>query len=88
MAWYDLSHAAWRTSSYSGQNGSCVEVAVVPAWHTSTYSGQSGNCVEVARNVAGVIAVRDSKDRGGPVLTFRPAAWGAFANRIRAGELG
>jgi hypothetical protein len=24
---YDLSRAAWRTSSYSGQNGDCVEVA-------------------------------------------------------------
>jgi hypothetical protein len=24
---YDLSRAVWRTSSYSGQNGDCVEVA-------------------------------------------------------------
>jgi hypothetical protein len=53
MAGYDLSHAVWRTSSYSGQNESCVEVAVLPAWQTSTYSGQNGNCVEVARNVPG-----------------------------------
>jgi len=27
MASYDLSRAAWRISSYSGQNGACVEVA-------------------------------------------------------------
>jgi hypothetical protein len=87
MPRYDLSRAAWRTSSYSGQNGSCVEVAVVPAWHTSTYSGQNGDCVEVARNLPGVVAVRDSKDRGGPVVTFSPAAWETFTNRIRAGEL-
>jgi hypothetical protein len=66
MAGYDLSHAAWQTSSYSGQNGSCVEVA---------------------RNVPGVVAVRDSKDRGGPTLTFRPADWEKFTRRIRAGEL-
>ena len=88
MAWYDLSHAAWRTSSYSGQNGSCVEVAVVPAWQTSTYSGQNGDCVEVARNLHGIVAVRDSRDRGGPVLTFSPADWGAFTDWIRVGELG
>jgi uncharacterized protein DUF397 len=85
---YDLSRAVWRTSSYSGQNGDCVEVAVVPEWRTGARSGQNGACVEVACNLPGVVAVRDSKDRGGPVLTFGPAAWGAFANRIRAGELG
>jgi Domain of unknown function (DUF397) len=27
MVAYDLSRAAWRISSYSGQNGACVEVA-------------------------------------------------------------
>jgi hypothetical protein len=45
---HDLSQAAWRTSSYSGQNGACVEVAIVPGWRASSYSGQNGNCVEVA----------------------------------------
>ena len=29
MPRYDLSRAVWRTSSYSGQNGACVEVAVI-----------------------------------------------------------
>ena len=57
------------------------------AWQTSSYSGQSGSCVEVARNVPGVVAVRDSKDRGGPTLTFSPADWEMFTRRIRAGEL-
>ena len=88
MRRHDLSCAVWRTSSYSGQNGACVEVAVVPVWHTSTYSGTNGSCVEVARNLPGVVAVRDSKDRSGPALTFSPADWGAFTNRVRAGELG
>ena len=88
MRRYDLSRAVWRTSSYSGQNGACVEVAVIPAWRTSKYSGQNGNCVEVARNLPGIVAVRDSRDRGGPVLTFSRAGWGAFTDRIRVGELG
>ncbi|WP_422734287.1 DUF397 domain-containing protein [Micromonospora sp. WMMD558] len=48
-------------------------------WVKSTRSsGNSGDCVEVAGNLPGVVAVRDSKDRQGPVLTFPPAAWRAF----------
>jgi Domain of unknown function (DUF397) len=27
MTIFDMSHAAWRKSTYSGQNGNCVEVA-------------------------------------------------------------
>ncbi|MEO3777269.1 DUF397 domain-containing protein [Micromonospora sp. B11E3] len=48
-------------------------------WRTSTRSGDNGgNCVEVADNLPGVVAVRDSKDRTGPVLAFTPDAWAAF----------
>jgi Domain of unknown function (DUF397) len=55
------------------------------AWHKSTFSGAGINCVEVA--VTGPeIAVRDSKDRGGPVLRFTPGEWRAFLAGIRAGE--
>ncbi|WP_406078450.1 DUF397 domain-containing protein [Micromonospora sp. NBC_00858] len=48
-------------------------------WRKSTRSGVSGgDCVEVADNLPGVVGVRDSKDRTGPVLVFAPAAWRAF----------
>jgi hypothetical protein len=48
-------------------------------WKKSTRSGTSGgNCVEVARNLPGVVAVRDSKAPAGPVLTVDPRAWAAF----------
>ena len=47
-------------------------------WRKSTRSGSSGNCVEVADNLPGVVAVRDSKDKTGPVLTFTPGEWKAF----------
>jgi Domain of unknown function (DUF397) len=57
-------------------------------WRTSSYSGSNGgNCVEVARNLPGVVAVRDSKDRTGPVLTFSPVGWEAFAAGLKSGEL-
>ncbi|SCF16194.1 protein of unknown function (DUF397) [Micromonospora viridifaciens] len=48
-------------------------------WRTSTRSGDNGgNCVEVAANLPGIVAVRDSKDRTGPVLAFTPDSWMVF----------
>jgi Domain of unknown function (DUF397) len=56
-------------------------------WRKSSYSGgNGGNCVEVARNLPGVVAVRDSKDPDGPALVFTPGEWRAFAAGIRGGE--
>ena len=53
-------------------------------WRKSTRSsGNSGDCVEVADNMAGVVGVRDSKDREGPALVFGPAAWRAFVEFAR-----
>jgi Domain of unknown function (DUF397) len=83
----DLSRAAWRKSSHSGQNGNCIEVAVVLAWCTSTYSGTNGSCVEVAHNLPGIVAVRDSKDRSGPALNFTSAQWQAFTARIKSDQV-
>lgn len=61
----DLTRAIWRTSSRSGGNGACIEVA----------------------EAGPVVAVRDSKDRQGPVLVFGRDEWRAFAEAIRAGRL-
>ena len=79
----DLTGATWRKSSYSGSNGGdCVEVAEV--WRKSSYSGSNGgDCVEVARALPAAVAVRDSKDPGGPKLIFTPQAWAAFTATIR-----
>ncbi|SIM81114.1 DUF397 domain-containing protein [Micromonospora cremea] len=52
-------------------------------WRKSTRSGgNGGNCVEVATNLLRIVAVRDSKDRPGPVLTFRPHAWSEFIKAV------
>lgn len=55
-------------------------------WRKSMHSGGNGSCVEVARNLPGIVAVRDSKDPGGPALIITPAAWRGFTADIKAGE--
>ncbi|MGH3870947.1 MAG: DUF397 domain-containing protein [Pseudonocardiaceae bacterium] len=67
----------WRTSSYSYENGGCVEVG----WRTSSYSYESGNCVEVAP-APGAVLVRDSKNRTGPALTVPTPAWHTFLTTL------
>jgi hypothetical protein len=64
----DLTSAAWRKSSRSG-NGS-----------------QQNGCVEVARNLPGIVAVRDSKDPSGPVLTVARAGWRDLIADVKAGR--
>jgi Domain of unknown function (DUF397) len=81
-----LERAVWRKSSHSGGNGgNCVEVAAV--WLKSSHStGSGGDCVEVAHHGPGAVAVRDSKDRGGPELDFSDRAWSEFVQGIKDGE--
>ncbi|GAA0915365.1 DUF397 domain-containing protein [Nonomuraea longicatena] len=52
-------------------------------WRKSSMSnGQGGACVEVARNLPDIIAVRDSKNPGGPALVFTHAEWAAFLDGV------
>jgi hypothetical protein len=53
-------------------------------WRTSTYSGGNG-CVEVAF-ADGLVAIRDTKDRRGPMLVFTAAEWEAFLAGAREGQ--
>lgn len=55
-------------------------------WRKASRSGNAGNCVEVARNLPGIIAVRDSKDRDGPKLIFTLDEWREFRASVRAGD--
>lgn len=54
-------------------------------WRKSSRSGGTGQCVEVAFD-GDVVLVRDSKDRGGPVLRFTSVEWEAFVGGVEDGE--
>ncbi|MFD4870565.1 DUF397 domain-containing protein [Streptomyces sp. NPDC058412] len=73
----DLTGVLWRKSSYSGgTGGDCVECAPLggAAWRKASYSGTTGG--------DGQVAVRDSKNLGGPVFTVTAAAFGAFVRSL------
>ena len=54
-------------------------------WRKSSYrNGQGGACVEVARNLPGVIAIRDSKSPDGPALIVSRDEWASFITGLRA----
>ena len=52
-------------------------------WRKSSRSGNNGgNCVEVG-HTAGVIVVRDTKDRDGHVLNVPADAWSSFTASLK-----
>lgn len=55
-------------------------------WRKSRHSMANGACVEVA-SAARNIAIRDSKDPGGPVLSYSATSWRSFVGAIRSGSL-
>lgn len=52
-------------------------------WKKSSYSGNTGNCVEVA-DLGAAVAVRDSKDPGGPKLVLTATEWSRFVRDMKA----
>ncbi len=63
---------------------SSIEVADL-RWKKAQKSAGNGACVEVA-SFQNTVAVRDSKDPNGPVLTCVQAEWDTFLRRAKAGE--
>lgn len=57
-------------------------------WRKSERSNNGGNCVEVARNLPGIVAVRDSKNASGPSLVLSRSDWSAFLEGVQSGGHG
>jgi len=55
------------------------------SWIKAQASTHNGACVELA-TAGGKIAMRDSKDPGGPILVYTPAEFSAFLDGARNGE--
>jgi Domain of unknown function (DUF397) len=68
----DLTGAVWRRPSHGGgEDGSCIEVAVV--------AGSKEGSEQV-------IAMRDGSNPDGPALIFTPDEWRAFTAGVMDGE--
>ena len=77
----EVGHARWRKSTHSDNGGDCIEVGHA-GWRKSSRSDNGGECVEVG-HTSEAIAVRDTQDRTGPVLTFSAPAWRALVIQIK-----
>jgi hypothetical protein len=56
-------------------------------WAKSSYSDPNGgDCVEARQPGIGTVQVRDSKDPGGPVLSFSSDCWRDFTATVRAAD--
>jgi hypothetical protein len=62
-----------------------MHAKTIGPWRKSSFSGSQGNCVEFAPTTTGV-AVRDSKDPHGPILSFTTAELKAMLDGAKAGE--
>ena len=68
-------------------NGVQASLTHTAAWRKSSYSNPSGNCMEAAE-LAGGVALRDSRFPDGPKLIFTSAMWDAFLHRVNDKDFG
>ncbi|QKW35507.1 DUF397 domain-containing protein [Actinomadura sp. NAK00032] len=75
-----------RQNRYGGDAaGTCREAA--RTWRKSSRSeGSEGQCVEVAARADRGVALRDSKDVEGPMLSLAPSTWTSLVVGIKDGS--
>jgi Domain of unknown function (DUF397) len=95
MTWETSSHCAgvncaglcWRRSSWSANNGACVEAA---SWSKATYSRPLTECVQAGHCACGgEVLFRDSKSQAegkGPYLRLSHAEFSSFLASVKAGK--
>ena len=70
-----------RHRDRAGQHPAMRSEQMNAPWIRSSFSFANGNCVEVAELPGDSVGIRDSRDPGGPVLSFTRAEWAAFLGR-------
>ncbi|MFC8091136.1 DUF397 domain-containing protein [Streptomyces sp. NPDC057301] len=64
-----------------------TEILAGIQWRKSSYSGdEGGQCIEIAATPHTTIAIRDSKNPAGPIVTLDPAAFNSFLGWAKAAE--
>ncbi|MFD0919030.1 DUF397 domain-containing protein [Saccharopolyspora rosea] len=67
---------------WSRKPSESTEIEQPTTWRKSSYSGSQSECVEVG-GTSDFVGVRDSKDRGGGVLTFSRGQWSEFVASLQ-----
>ena len=72
--------------SFTSYNGVPAADLAGVRWRKSARSSAQGNCVELAQLPGQGVAVRNSRDPGGPALLFTDAELEAFLGGVKDGD--
>jgi hypothetical protein len=75
-----------QSLEYAPFKGMLRDEIVALKWRKSTRSIGNGQCIEAARLSDGRLAMRDSQDTCGPIISVTQRGWHSFVNGIKDGE--